>query len=652
MNTKHTNWLNTLLFPGSCSLYLFLSFLCLFFYFFFFGRGVQYYSLNGKEPNWEGWFIFAIYGYVFLFLSGISKNWWNYRFLIVGTIIISVIFFSLQIDLHHSIRNKILGICCSAMFSSYLLCEFFKSKEKGKILWILPIIEIAISCLTDNIQLLILVSIAILFVLVIVDTNFDGLLIRIVIALGLSIFYIVSVLNYYPYYPMLSFLNIQSYGVSYQPRIASLVVDENGKYVIVNGSSLKGNRPIPYKFDNWKYYSKYDEAFVGFKRDRFKQFECKPIPIDIRSNLYPVIVGDSCIYFTSQVNNYKILNNYKESNNKIYSLTSLILYDFIECYQNYNEHSLDKLKKHQLLLQEEFNTITVDSLQFATDDNSEKKLKEFSQRLSLGILNALCCDLISNNDLNSAINVFSYQFCLTFFDTLLYAHKNINFNVIINRIYDKYSHSISFLISDKDLKRDDTFEPWVKMSSMGIAFAEYYLSEFNEKKMSNKLPVLRNILNDFDKSSVGIFDKNKTIALKKQINIIQTGLSDYDYTPALEKFVTIVQNFLFHCVMMNYLPDYNSYFLNRFNEITPMLPMSPKIVETFNKMSTFYSDKFNQDIKNAIDIRKSFDMANTRFIEAIELQDSIEREYKKLNLSPRLDSIIKEYLRDTTMSKQ
>lgn len=637
-------------FPGSDVLYFFISILCLFFFFIFFGRGEEFVNLKDETPNWLGWYILAVLGYFFFSLVGVSKNWWSSRFLAISTLIILFSFISFQVVLYPFFQvysepgyQSMVGLVPWAIIiSAFCFFKIFKSRAKYRFVWIIPIFSIIIIYLVNNTAITMFSCIIALTIVGLLDTKFKCKRTKYLVTFCIIVFYVVSALTYFPCNPILSFLNIKSIVISNQPRVTSLITEQDGKYKIIDGSSLFGISPVQFEFDCCKSISPFPSAFVGFKTDSFKANEITSLD-PIKSEIFPIVITDTCVYFTSQIGVYEILDDYKKSKDKTLSLTSIILNDFMRIYAQKDSASVKELKKHQSMLQDEYDKLTVDSTIFLNDNNKEKSLMEFSKVLSLGMLNALCCDLIFNNDINSAMNIFSFQFYQTFFNTKIYQGININFIIGINEIFYESSHSDSYHISDKDLKRDDTFEAWAKMLSQNIAFAKLYIFEIQNtnRNSANLLDWVKN--NQVSKQN--IFNQ-------KNIKVLKEIIERYDATPLLKRYVTIVQKFLYQCVLRNHLPDYNSFFINRFNEIMPLFAMDTESVSTYESMSELYAKRFNQDIEGFIELRHFWNMLNMEYVSAMVLQSSIDSRLRELGLSPSVIDFCKKETAKSVNSKK
>lgn len=630
---KQNNWFNNLFFPGAVILYPLLAIFCLFFFFFFFGSGEEFTVLNEKTPNWVSWYIFAILGFFFGAVWGIIKKWWTKRFLAIGTILLFLSFLSLQVRLYHLLKDTATFAIVSAIVSIYCVIKFAKNKFIGKLTWVLPIILIGCHYIIRDIPITLLTSLIALIVISLTETN-NKRDIKSVTTVGIVVFYLTSTLTYFPYNPLLSNNNIKAISISYHPRMTSLVVEEDSKFRIVDGISLSGESPIDAKFECWKNISPYNSSFVGFNTDKFNNSGRSNYISQLKSNLYPIVFSDSCVYFTSQVELYKFLEKQVTTKDKRNNLTAKIFFDYINLYNNPDSINLNTLKRHQFDLQSVLESASVDSLVFSKKQaNNEQILKDLSRNLSLGMLNAVCSDLVLNNDINSALNIFSFQFFLTFFNTPIYNHINTNFNIALQKTYGSRYHSSSYQITNKELIREDTFEPWVNMASMSIAIAELYVSEANDKSQKEVISRLLELSEKYKPSLSNIYNRDITIEKKKEIEKILESLSNYSDVPTIKNYATAVQKFLYSCVLNDYLPDYNSFFLNRFNEITPMVPMNPESTTAYESFLRLYTNRFEQDIKGIISFQKAANELYSQLDQTILLQDSINNRFSSLKLN-------------------
>lgn len=610
MNQNKDYWFN---FPGAQIFYLILAFVCIFFYFGSYYIDTASYA-NLVFSDLVIWYIFAILGFIFFGIWGMIKGWWNGKFVIIGALILLNSFLSFQTHLYTYIPflNYILWSFRIGIVIYCVVMVIIKMKSgKSSLLWLFPVVVIGLTYLTyGKLMIMEMISLLAFIILALVETLHKTKMLRSLIPIGVAIFYLGISLFYYIFNPLLMFQDIKNVSMSVPSRVTSLVVEKDGKYVIENG--MTGLSPIDNEFECWikeitplRASTHYPGAFVGFKSDKFKDNECASLDnVRAGTRLFPIILTDSCVYFTSQVDTYKSMANYKTSNNKISKMTALIYKDFIDLYQKNESANYEKLKSHQKILQEEYLRLTTDShiiyegvdIIFKGVDNNEEFLRELSRNISLGMFNALCSDLVINNDINTALTIFSHQFYLTFVDLPIFKILNTNYNIQYGNTYIKGS-SIS-------LSRKDTFEPWVNIFSMVTSFAWEYCSGF----YLNKDFILETARNAGHVIGGKVIDKEAIQALIKDFEIIKYKMGDYSFTPTLKHYAVNLQSFMYQAISNNkFMPDYESYFLNRFNQITPLVPTYKKSQELYKKTLNLYTNRINKDIKEVRQIQLQMD---------------------------------------------
>lgn len=181
---------------------------------------------------------------------------------------------------------------------------------------------------------------------------------------------------------------------------------------------------------------------------------------------------------------------------------------------------------------------------------------------------------------------------------------------------------------------------------MSIAFAKKYLYEIQAKKIASL--DLSNLEEKTQTLSQTIVDSDKIVAVKEEMDKIQSSIGDYSSTPMLNQYATIAQDFLYQCVLRNYLPDYNSFFINRFNDFTPMVPMNPKSVTAYNNMKELYSGRFDKGMKTTEELRKLFDETKLNLDTLISFQKSMEN----LGLSPEVKNMLNKFLLGSIKSEK
>lgn len=612
-------------FPGAEILYPILALVCVFFYV------GSYYIGIALDPNVVFsdlivWYIFAILGYVFCGMWGMLKDWWNGKFVIIGAMNLLFTFLSFQTELYPYIpycKNVLLGFAIGIVIYCLVMVIIKLKSRKVAILWFLPVLLISLYYITKRTWLIIPVGLVVMLIIAWVCTCYKTKVLRCVIPIVAAVFYLTSSLFYYPLNPLLVFQKIESIGMSIPSRVTSLIVEKDGKYIIEDGVS--GYCPIDNKFECWKFIPPYSAAFVGFNAEKFKEFENNTLIDLVRTPLFPIIMTDSCVYFTSQVDAYKVIDKYKSSNDKVTKMTALIFQDFLDLYQINDSANYEKLKTHQRILQEEFVKLTTDTIEVINrKDKIDIFLKELSRNASLGMWNALCSDLTINRDINNALGAFSYQFYLTFLESPLYKIISTNFNFRFDpSTRNKYGNYIS--INSYDLKMEDTMYPWVKFLTTTLLLAEQYSRNVLTGVILSELKDMEPAKNP---TLVSLLDIDKTLEKKKRIDKILDMLTTSSPTPMISEYASHLLKFMCICVSRDYMPEYDAYFLNRFITITPLVPLNQNSVELYNNMLNKYNDAFSKVTDNSDDPRRYVPPYIKALKDALEVKIS---EQDKLN---------------------
>ncbi|MCM1111170.1 MAG: chloride channel protein [Clostridium sp.] len=621
MKTK-PNWLNKLFFPGATVLYPLLALVCLFIYFFFFGTGQEYGISDIKPVDFVGWYIPAILAFILCALWGIIKKWWGTRLFSIGTIILIFSFLSLQRSLYHRPSDSVIIAVFAILVSLVCIVKIVRNNTTGRILWALPLLVFCVYYLLRNPLWTLSACTVSLLVLTILDAAKKPKLLKPVVAAVVLLFYSLTTFTYFPINPLLYLKDTKTISSSFHPRITSVVVEKDNKFMVVDGYPLTGGSPLNTQFDCWKDIPPYTCSFVGIMTATAYDSSPRLLP-DILHSMFPIIQTDSCTYFTSDILVYQVLEDSLKSQNESVRLTSMIFNDFIDLLQNNDSTSIETLRNHQSALQDIIEKETTDSLNFCGNGiDIENSLRRFAKTSTLGMLNALCSDLVINRDINTAVTVFSYQFFLTFLKSSIYDHIDTNFNITINKEYGISTHSHNYRIIDTELKRNDAFEPWVKMFSMSVALSEQFINNAQKEYLNKTLSDIRS-LNDNIKNY-------RPQEAKDQIQNIKSQLESYEAATNIKRYATSTQKFLYQCVLRDYIPDYNSFFLNRFNEITPLVPMNPESVSAYEAMSELYASRFSRDIEYVKELRSKMKDMDVALDRSIALQDSLKKQILRI----------------------
>lgn len=642
-NNRHAN----LFFPGAEVLYPILSAVCLFFFFFFFGEYKYNIVLKGKHPEWRDWYVFAILGFLFFALWGTRRKWWDGRFPGMVSFILYLSFLILQTDIFHTEFFNLIVVTVDIL----ILCPifFFRKILKDRGLSWLPFLIVVVYYVSASLFLTQLSCLISLVILAIVTTN-KGKYIKIFTSIGIVIFYLLSIWFYCPISPFLYDKNIKLIRISSNPRCTDLLVEEDNKFIILDGSSLKRYNLVNLEFDCCDRNPQEKVLWPGFKTEKYKEYENDKIK-QLDFIAYPLYVTDSCVYFTPRNTVFRILDGFKESNNSTERLTATVLQDFIDLYHNNNDSvNLKILQEHQAALQEEIEKVSFDTLKLLrNDENIETKLQHFSRNLCLATLNALSSDLVINKDINSAVKIFSLQFFETFYTSDIYKDVNLNFNIAINRSTENQkTNSTFFHVTDSDLRREDTFEFWTHMLDFNTSMIELYFSSLYQEKNKQIAELLRT-----NSSYVSTqFTTGSITNLINSLEEVMYVLNNDEAIPTISNYNSKLQHFLSQCIVSNYFPDYNSFFINRFNSIEPLFLSFQSSSNYYVNKQKVYEHIFDRDTSELRKINLSLDSLSKQAKTILSLRDSIDQNIQKLNLPPQLNDQIKELFYMSALSKK
>lgn len=649
MKTKISNntfdFDKTFLFKGSEILYPLLAIFCLFFYFAFFGQGMEFQKLNSETPNWPFWFILACISFGLINIWCYQKKYISKRSIVINTSIFSLSFFMIEYNLYHILFPLIYA---EILISFYCACKLFKTPKKIKqnIIWLSPICYIGLYLLYPTMNEVIISTLIFLGLITFYECKHNKS-IRIILVFSIIITYIITELAYCPYNPLLFIKNIQSINMSFNPRGTSLVTKDGNKYAFVNGWSLNGEKLINAEFDTISSISPFITQFGGLKVSNKHDIQLfQQIP----SELFPIIVRDNIVYFSSQKSVYDVLKDSVLSEDTVASITAKMFFDYVDLCCNNDSIQFDLILKDSHNLQNHIlKSLDTNRIKREFQTGAEKTLRDVSKEMSLGMLNALSMDLLLCGDYTSAIKIFSYQFFLTFYDTDIYKQINTNFNINLSKTFGSIAKISQFQLKDADLKMANTFEPWTQIYSMSVTFAEILLVHNYKAIQEETIEQLKELL--VNKQSINPFDTTTTIKLKQDLDKIFQEMSEYKNTPNLVQYTSSIQSFLYSCVLSNVYPDYNSYFLNRFNEVSPMVPLNPLSESAYNEFRNLYNSRFDEDIKQVKEIATLLYQLDELIDTSLSIQYQIAESLNGLKIDEKSKSIIKDALIKNTKTK-
>lgn len=581
-------------FKGSDILLPIIAIFILVFYTFLFGRGIDAEVTTTIFPYWCVLAIVSIFiASVCIYQKGIVTK----RFVGVVSCIVSLSFFMLVSKIYHAFPwtlnvLNILEIIISLYCIYKILEKPLNLKTKG--IWLLPIIYIIIDSIFHSILLIVPTAIFLLLFTSIAECGINKKSYKISVPVLTIILYTFSALVYFPYNPFLSSkYHIKAINISQYPKSSSLIIEKDGGYYFVDGFSFNGEKIIDTKFNSYTDIMPYIQSFgeLSIPRTNIPQ----PYFVETPSEcLYPILIKNRYAYIACDKALYDKLKSDISSSNIVNKQTAKIYYDYLELLSKCDSTSIDNIIHDYAVLQD-----SLISLSTNIDNNKvsqtgcEQILREISSHLTIGMLNALSYDLILNKDYMSALKMFSFQFFMTHYNSYIYKKISTNINFNLDNTYGTYK------INDVDLRKINTFEPWTKMFSMSVGLAGTMLTDQSTRTLGEIKEILQKRVKNISENIRNVaFDSDSTMQLKNELTHIRNRLSKYEDTPNLVKFITSIQQFFYKCIENNLYPDYNSYFLNRFNEVSPMIPFSDLSKSAYEKIRLQYDTKFNQDIRN------------------------------------------------------
>lgn len=642
MNNSGKTFYEKLQFQGNSILFSLLSIVFFAIYILYFGSGYQFQELGNECPNWLCWYIFAIAGGVFIGFAAVTKNKCPLDFVWINSIIVFLAFYNLQVYLYKLSQDEINLFLFDVSFGVISLALILKriKKFKRNWPWVTPIIFIILTLFYSNPLYITILSCGLLIVNSVCSIETSKPHTRVIVILSLTAIYWGCVFIYCPYNPLLAAKNIKLASITYNPRRCSVVVEEDNMFMVVNGITMEKVTDV--HFTEFNHIEPFPTAFVGFRKFNLSDsvISTNTYP---KSTLYPLLTTDSCVYFSSDIPVFKSIEKYKLSSNSIYSRTSLAFYDYAHLYEQRDSVAKQRLIKTLSSLQSIIDKECTDTTVFINrEEKTEVSLRKLSRNMSIGMLNALSLDLIQNGYIDEAFNIFSYQFFFTFFDDADF-YKNITVTfTITNKQYGRSSHEAYYTLTNKDLEQPDRFEHWVHISSMCNAFAESYNTDAKTKSLSYIWKILTGISEMSTLSSASVFDQNLTIEKRKLRDEFYEILSGYKYSQHIKEYSTKLQSFLYECIIKDYLNDYNSYFLNRFNEITLLVPLNPESLEYYRKLKSIYVDKFDMDIKDILEIQNAYNELTSQLYQIQDKQSKANAALDKLGFKD--NSLLKELL--------
>lgn len=617
---KQPDLIDSLLFKGSEIIFPWISLMLLFFYIRFSIPGIQ---PNGWSLHSDLWYLAGVGSFFFFALWGYQKKIWTKRFVVIGTILVLLSFILLP-----SIYNtpwSVAPIFIGYYFAGLGLIRFYVNCRAKRCAWpwILPLIQILGYHLTHSSAWVILAS-TVMIILLAIRELLCGNMLRILYISALAAFYMIMTWIHDPCNPILTLRDIQHSEWKEGTLGKSLIVEQEGKYVVVDGVSW-GKNALDKSFDCWSNFQ--DRlGLVGFK-DKEEWGRMTPFMKKNLSTLqYPLAVTDSCVYFSANTGTIKQIKNIK--GDRVDSLTAQTYFAFLDFFDRADSASKVSLQVNYEMLHKEFLARSTDSTAYCqNNEKPEKLLRDYTRNLSLGLLNAMSLDLINNRDYKSASSLFTYQFLLTLYETPVFEHvtTSLSFNskVEIGGIHK--STDFSFPVSD--LNRKDTFEPWTKIFQMNCIWALGYRKDHIDKGGALMKGLSSEVLENI---KMDVLDTLNSQIILSQVEEVFNLWNGSKYTRNLLDFAKAQQAFLHDCIYRNYLTDYQFFFINRYDWINLLFPFSWETIQVYEGLMKFFDARFENNIMEFKEPLSQMDTLKKQMEKMVFLQKEVLRKRENL----------------------
>ena len=612
--------LASLSFEGSDIYYPLLSVLCFVFFYIF---TYDIISLTRPAGRIIG-SILVVLSSFFASVWGFEKKWISKDFVYAAMLLMTVTFTRVLYFTYGIPIVWTIFIYLSVFVFVVIAFNLIKKPilSQYKLLWaILSIAVIGLMCI-KSLNWTVLIVILSLTAMAMLDVSKRNWSYSVRSAIFVIAFLEAAFFIFIPYNPF-TFLNKNIVSINSFETSSAIVAENKEKYELFNGSN--GLKLVDAKFELFDIISPYYVKFIGLRERGVSEFskECKSV-------VYPIIVKDSSLYFSADIELYKFLEKERIIDYALSSMTSKIYFDYIEWFSSRNEKIAAALEKDYEVLQKAWLEVATAEFQFNHSINNVEantlRIHRFLRAITIGMFNALSRDLIRSKDYKSALGIFSNQFYFTYFEEPIYKDMTVNFDVQVTR--DSTSDIMHF--SSFDLKRKDIFEPWLSAFNMACSYAEKYISIQQSKRIADFKENLSSIYRMIENETESPYSKEILIGIQRELTILGDELKDDAMAESINDYASCLQSYLFKCVENDYASDYNAFFLNRFLEVSKIIPMNPNSLESYTRFRSFYSNKFDSD---TIQIRKAIEKiqyADSQISQGIQLLDSIETMSKLL----------------------
>ena len=189
-----------------------------------------------------------------------------------------------------------------------------------------------------------------------------------------------------------------------------------------------------------------------------------------------------------------------------------------------------------------------------------------------------------------------------------------------------------------------SFKSWADLFTFAASLAEIYVADLDNRRSADTIKYLKELSNQLNnlKTLNSIFNRNnidKIHDIKRNSKELFDDLLDYRLTPNLNAYASTIEKLLYECILNNALPDYSSYFLNRFNSVAYIVPRNTLSLTAYEQLNKMYKSQFDHDIEKIKNLREAISSFYEELDESISIQeqnnllrDSISTILKQLNL--------------------
>ena len=616
-------------FRGSHIMYPLLSLFLLFFYYDYFGNGYVIEQFSGEISYWPYWNLIGVFAFFLLSVWLNQKGAVSRRFVGINSIII---FISLLIYATNFLGPQAFLIFMQIFWGVICIFKIIQRpfNLKSSWIWSLPLLYIGLYYIFKTNAWIVIWTMVLTGLTAYLESKWNHVF-RIIIAICTIIFSLLLALGSFSYNPFLSFKNVKQACRLYINKNTSLILEKDNKFELIDGWAWNEKKLINISFDTIRDISPYYNKFLGISildPNDSKMYD------DINFLFLPIVVEKNMAYYSCDKNIYDVLQSSLASEVDSMNLkrhTAQIFYDYLDLISKNDSTSINKITTDYSILQKLINKNIENIKKRVPDIKKETRLRDFSKNLASGMLNALSSDLILNGDYDAALKMFSLQFFINFLDSKIYDRVSTTINAEIDLKYGSLQEVYGSQLTDKGLRSPNSYIEWSQMFTTTSYLAEKFILEQYSKSSGTAVQKLREISENMSEMGITAYLGSEKIKdQKEQLEEVSKLLSSYATTPHLLNYVTMIQQVLYDCITNNDYKEYNSYFLNRFNDVSIMVPMNPLSLSAYDDFNKYYNLMFENEIKEIKKMRSLFDELNKVMDHNNSLGQMIQEKIKEL----------------------